>query len=34
MGKAGEWKDKGSVLIERCGHRIEQGCDPIERYEV
>ncbi len=22
------------VSIERCGHRIKQGCDPIERHEV
>ena len=29
-----EGQDTGSVSIERCGHRIKQGCEPIERYEV
>ena len=27
-------QDTGSVSIERCGHRIKQGCTPIEKYEV
>lgn len=26
--------ETGFVSIERCGHRIKQGCEPIERYEV
>ncbi len=29
-----EWQDTGFVSIERCGHRIKQSCEIIDRYEV
>ncbi len=29
-----EGQDTGSVSLERCGHRTNQGCTPIERYKV
>ena len=29
-----EGQETGFVSLERCGHRIGQGCDLIERYEV
>ena len=34
LPNAGELDDTGSVSIERCGHRIKQRCELIERYEV
>ncbi len=29
-----EFDETGFVSLERCGHRIKQGCTLIERYEV
>ncbi len=26
--------ETGFVSLERCGHRVKQRCDPIERYDV
>ncbi len=29
-----EEQDTGSVSIERCGHRVKEGCTSVERYKV
>ncbi len=31
---AGEFDETGFVSLERCGHRINQSCEIIERYDV
>ena len=31
---AEEGDKTGFVSLERCGHRIKEGCELIERYEV
>lgn len=34
LPSAGEREETGYVSLERCGHRIEQSCELIERYDV
>ena len=31
---AGEFDETGFVSLERCGHRIKESCEVIERYDV